>query len=49
MISNILFEYLLNQFPTGIYILDRQGRYIYANDAYLELLDIPRENLLNLS
>lgn len=46
MISNILFEYLLNQFPTGIYILDRQGRYIYANDAYLELLDIPRENLL---
>ena len=42
MISNILFEYLLDQFPLGLYILDNQGRYIYTNDAYDLLLDLPR-------
>ena len=46
MISNILFEYLLDQFPLGLYILDNQGRYIYTNDAYDRLLDLPREKLI---
>lgn len=46
MISNVLFEYLLDQFPLGIYILDNQGRYIYTNNAYQALLDIPREDLM---
>ena len=30
----------------GLYILDNQGRYIYTNDAYDRLLDLPREKLI---
>lgn len=46
MISNVMFEYLLNQVSFGIYILDCRQRYIYANDAYLDLLSLSREQIM---
>lgn len=46
MISNVMFEYLLNQVPFGFYILDCKQRYVYANDAYLNLLSLPKERIM---
>ena len=39
-------SYVMEQYPGGIYILDRKQRYIYANAAYLERLELSSEELL---
>lgn len=46
MISEEFFKDLMNEIPAGIYVLDKQGCYIYANDAYINLLGVPREDLI---
>ncbi|MCG6116969.1 MAG: diguanylate cyclase [Aquimonas sp.] len=41
-----LFEAVLRASPDPIYVLDRDGAYIYANKATSELLDLPTESII---
>ncbi|WP_312433345.1 sigma-54 interaction domain-containing protein [Lacrimispora sp.] len=41
-----LFEILLDNSPDGIYVLDHQGNYIYANSIYINMLNLTKAQLL---
>jgi len=42
-----LFETLLDNSPDGIYVLDHQGNYIYANSNYINMSNMTKAQLLN--
>lgn len=46
MLGKNLEEYILEQYPGGMYILDAEKKYIYANDTYLDMLGVNRNELM---
>ena len=40
------FEIMLDNLTDGVYILDHQGNYIFANTAYIQMLNMPKSVLL---
>ena len=49
MLEGSFFELVLDNIPHGIYILDDQGNYIYANSAYVESLGMNKHDLLSMN
>ena len=43
------YELMLDNFPDGIYILDREGNYIYANTAYIHQCGVDKAELLSMN
>jgi len=43
------YEMILDNLTEGIYILDNKGNYIFVNDAYVQLLNMPKQLLLTRS
>lgn len=43
------YELMLDNFPEGIYILDSEGNYIYANTAYVHQCGLDKAELLSMN
>ena len=43
------YELMLDNFPEGIYILDSEGNYIYANTAYIHQCGVDKADLLSMN
>jgi len=43
------YELMLDNFPEGIYILDGEGNYIYANTAYIHQCGVDKAELLSMN
>lgn len=44
-----LYEGMLSEFPIGLAVVNRQGRVVFANTCYCQLVECPSQNLLGLS
>ena len=45
----VFYELMLDNFPEGIYILDSEGNYIYANTAYIHHCGVDKADLLSMN
>ncbi|MDD6159508.1 MAG: sigma 54-interacting transcriptional regulator [Oscillospiraceae bacterium] len=43
------YELMLDNFPEGVYILDGEGNYIYANTAYIHQCGVDKTELLSMN
>ena len=46
MNDSYFFETILDNLTDGIYVLDDKGNYIFVNSAYVQLLNMPKDLLL---
>ena len=47
--ENGIFETILDNLSDGVFLLDREGNFLYANSAYLRLLNLSRSKMQNFN
>jgi Transcriptional regulator containing PAS, AAA-type ATPase, and DNA-binding domains len=46
MEQNLFYEMILDNFTDAVYVLDDKGNYLFVNSAYVQMLNIPKSDLL---